>query len=140
MGAPWKSSDRVPNAPLREAFLSSPMTASEVCFAVGWRRDKTGRNDTHADTTLLMRTLGLSTTLNRARKSGEIYRSTYQTVTIVNAQAICAALGVDFDELYEGLLPAQEPAGVCGCGNPMLRPAPRCQFCVEEAELSGVAA
>ena len=135
MGGRWKGPDRVPNGPLREAFLSSHLTASEVCAAMGWYRDRPGTKPrtNHVDTTRLMRTLGLHTSM----KDGS--RGWYHTLSEERARALCRVLGADFDELYADHLPAQAAAGVCGCGNPMLWPAPRCVMCEAEAEL-GMAA
>jgi hypothetical protein len=141
MGAPWKG-ERVPNAPLRDAFLASGLTVSEVCRRLGWVRSDASSKG--AETSRLKRGLGIEGTsasrFNRSRGYRPV--SLVSTVEIGRAHAICEAIGVDFDELYAGLLPAQEVAGRCSsCGNPLLWPAVLCGFCeAEQAERFGVAA
>jgi hypothetical protein len=125
--------DRIPNAPMREAFVASRMTSSELARELGWQ-SPSGKYDT----TMVMRTLGLHNSRNVL--NGKVYTSANRTMDIDNARLMCRALGVDFDELYDGLLPEQEAAGECKlCYSPMLEPDPEdmCGFCRWEIESFG---
>lgn len=125
--------DRLPNAPLRELFVASSLTASEVAWRCGWGREGRG-----ADTTKLRRLLGLTDTKTIA--NGRIYRSFDVTVSIGNAKLLCQALEVDFDELYAEHDFEEEVAGECKlCGSPMLEPDPEdtCGLCWWEIEQFG---
>lgn len=130
-GAPWKGPDRVANGPVRDAFLASRLSATEVCHALGWYRKGSAR---HTDVTLLCRVLGLKPSCNRD-SSGRVRHYAYVTISVENAKLICGALGVEFDSLYEELPASRALGGVCGCGERMLRPAPRCGFCELEQGL-----
>ncbi len=134
MGNVWRSSERVPNWPVREAFERSPMAIGEVCIELGW--GARGR----VDTTRLRRTLGFHPSRNSPRADGVQTRTFTATIPIVNAKAICDVLGEDFDELYDGLMPAQQTAGECEtCGEELLHRDPEgiCGWCREEIALFG---
>ncbi len=121
---------KVPNAPLREAFLASGMTRSEVCERLGWlcTRPNGGLD---ADSSRLARVLGL-------RMVGAEYRD---TVYLAVAAKIAEALGMDFDDAYEAYIPAVRPrGGLCvECGIALLRPVSdrTCGFCRDELVLFG---
>ncbi len=110
------------------------MGIGEVCIRLGWGdRGK-------VDTTRLRRALGCHASRNKARADGVQSRTFTSTIPIVNAKAICAVLGEDFDELYDGLMPAQKPAGECEtCGEELLHRDPEgiCGWCREEVALFG---
>lgn len=139
MNSRWATPDmrppRVPNAPLREAFLASGLTPTEVCRRLGWERRTVSRDRIYAgvDTTLLLRTLGLRRWVGRPGA-----KASYQvTVALERAQHITAALGLDFDELYPDLTMAvvEEPAGTCEeCGLDLLWPAQLCGFCLSPVD------
>ncbi|MDQ3091261.1 MAG: hypothetical protein M3R46_06275 [Actinomycetota bacterium] len=65
----------VPNAPLREAFLRSGLTAHEVCVGADLYVKRASRPKRTADTTHLERTLGLKATYGRAGAT-PTYRTT----------------------------------------------------------------
>lgn len=119
----------IPNAPVREAYLAAGVSACEVCVLLGWRKEDTSR---------LHRKLGLLPYQQSKRCGG---RKGIQTLVDREAAAsICAVLGVDFDELYEGYTLAETPAAVCEtCDAPMRQPDPEgiCGLCREEVELFG---
>jgi hypothetical protein len=52
--------DEVPVAPIRDAFLRSGLSASEVARRVGWMRTRRTRRSPVADATRVRRTLGLA--------------------------------------------------------------------------------
>lgn len=108
------------------------MGIGEVCIELGW--GARGR----VDTTRLRRALGFHASRNKARADGVQTRTFTATIPIVHARAICDVLGESFDELYEGLMPSQEPAGECEtCGEQLLSPAARCGFCEAEIAMFG---
>ena len=77
----------VPVAPLREAFLASGLTQSDVARRLGWfRHDRPGR----PDVTRFARAIGLKPHLNGSHEWA--YR---QTTTYDRAVEIAAALGFD---------------------------------------------
>jgi len=78
-------SDRVNVVRLRDAFLHSGLTASEVCHRLGWLC----KGDTAADTSRLTRALGLAEHQGRGRS----YRA--QRISVERAALICRALNVD---------------------------------------------
>lgn len=126
-------SNRVPNEPLREAMKESGLSYTGVCVRLGWFRP-----NRKADTTRLMRHLGISPSRRQNRKTGQVYISCVDTISLANARGICHALGVDFDEVYPDI-PQNQIAGQCvECGNPMLWPVPErmCGFCLEEREMA----
>jgi hypothetical protein len=129
----WMTADRVTNAPLREAFLASPMTLSDVCHRLGWvRSDGSSKG---AETSRLKRGLGIEATKNRMKETGHVSETFVATIEIVKAKAICDVLGVDFDELYPDLPTTRARGGRCvSCGESLLRPVAdqTCGFCIEE--------
>lgn len=136
MGAPWTSPERIPNAPVREAYIASGKTPSEICQHLGLY-DASRRRPHHPDTTGLSRMLGLQHSRSRATKDGAVCITRCSTISITNAKLICDALDVDFDSLYPDLPSADPEGGVCECGERMLYPAPRCGFCQAELEQFG---
>lgn len=138
-GISWEG--RLPNQPLREALLAAlddGMTLSEVCYKMGWTRP--GTNGRTAETAGLKRCLGIEATRYKNRQSGAPHATYVSTVKIERAKGIAAALGLDIDELYDGLLPEELPAALCRtCDSPMLRPDPEgtCGFCQAEVALFG---
>lgn len=142
-GIRWEG--RIPNAPLREALLaalSDDLTLSDVCYRMGWvrlgpRRDPGSRT---GETAGLKRCLGIEPTRSRNRQTGSRDVTYVQTVEIDKAIAICKAINIDIDELYEGKMPAERVAGLCDeCDAPMLKLAPDglCGLCAEELALFG---
>lgn len=129
---------RVPVAPLREAFLASPMGLSEVCHGLGWARADGSKR---GETSRLSRALGLDPSQNVNRNTGKVYRSLQVTIDRPRALAICSVLDVDFDELYADWLPAQRPRGgrCVMCGERMLsaNSTHTCGFCLDEIEHFG---
>jgi hypothetical protein len=87
-------SDRVPVAPLREAFVSSKLTSSELCYRLGWvrldRRFSPPRE--YADTQRLRRALGLAPNWNA---SAHAFVSVATRIGYDNATRIAEAIGVD---------------------------------------------
>lgn len=84
--------DNVPVAPLREAFLRSPLSRTELALALGWEHN--GR----PDGTRVERALGLVPTPVSPKDGGG--SNIRQSVKYKTAVAICRALGlapVDFD-------------------------------------------
>ncbi len=125
------SREMVPNAPLREALVRSPLRLATICRRMGI--------DVRSNTTRIRRILGLDAYRSKSKKGD--YRTIRQTrLSIVNAQRIAEALEVDFDELYAEYLPSQDPACLCKlCLAPMLEPDPEdlCLMCREEIDLFG---
>jgi len=80
--------DRIPNAPLREAFLESGLTLSEVCYRLGWTRMQNAR--VIADVSPLKRALGLQPWTNG---QGRSYTS--RLVGTEKAARILRALDLD---------------------------------------------
>jgi hypothetical protein len=124
-----RSGVRIPVDPVKQAYLDSDLTASEVCRRLGWVSDAPGY--VCGKTSNLARMLGLASSRNVIR--GKTYVNTNTTILQSHAQEICAVLDVDFDELYDGLLPEVKPRGgkCVTCGEWMLRPDPygMCGFC-----------
>lgn len=91
--------DLVPNAPLREAFLRSEMTASDVCRAIGWVRtcQRRGRRtlQTSGQTSRLKRALGLASSWHNRPYGRRRYESTQSHLSYGTAVSIALALGVD---------------------------------------------
>ena len=127
-----KARDRVPVAPLREAFLVSGLSASTVAVRLG---------RTLRDSSLVNRSLGIA-----PRKTSDGVRYYASDIGPDQAKAICDVIGRDFDELYPVIPSEPLRGGVCQCGEHLARPAPggKCGFCVEEAkmqaEMQGAAA
>lgn len=127
----WSRATLIPNEPLRTAYLAyherTGVTAVDVCIRLGW--------DTK-DTSRLKRRLGLmSQQYSRSRR-----HAVQDVVDKSTAVAVCAAIGVDFDELYADLLPEEEPAGLCRyCSWELLEPDEEdtCGFCKWELEQFG---
>jgi hypothetical protein len=83
--------DWVPVAPLREAFLRSGVTATEVARVFGWLRSRKGRRGHRyvvADSTRVLRTLGLASYWSK----GGVYVRTY--VGEERAAELARAIGV----------------------------------------------
>lgn len=123
---------RVPNRPLREAFVASRTPVVDVCWWLEitryWPTKENGV--LVADVCKLSRMLGLSD----AWRDGERFR--VSTVRAEFAQRLCALIDADFHELYPEV--AQESAGMCstpGCGEPLyeLRDG-FCGWCSSERE------
>lgn len=74
---------KIPNAPLREAFLASGLSASEVARRVGWSKDG------WVDASRVRRTLGL--TDDRGVKG---YRSRRAMIAAETAANLAEAIGV----------------------------------------------
>lgn len=128
--------DRVPVAPLRDAYLASSLTLTEVCVSLGWFRESPSKGGPY--TSQLARALGLRATKNVNHNTGVVYCSTQLTISKARALAICEALDVDFDVLYEGKLPSQKARGgrCVTCGELLARPvrSQMCGFCLAESE------
>lgn len=140
---PYKlSQERVSNEPLREAFLRSGKTPSDVAYAMGWLYK--GGPNRGADTTGVQRALGLSpsTTVYKGKRTKHFNR----TISLEGAKAISRALHLDFDELYEGFIPPQQvdpEAGLCEtCDEQLVQPVEDqlCGWCREVQTLEPVAA
>jgi hypothetical protein len=121
---------RVPNEPLREAFLASGLSAVEVCYRMGCFCDMraNGRHRARSvpDTKRLRRVLGLE-----RHRTGSGRPMFVATLDEAFGLALADALGVDFDALYG----VQSGAGVCAdCGEPLYFDAERCGFCESERE------
>ncbi len=127
----WKTGTvRVANAPLREAFLRSGLTAGQVAVRMGMLHSKSGSGDG----TRLQRSLGLKPSTDSAG-----YTSTCSTISTERAVALCNVLGADFDDLYppETRLPPQTGVASCAdCGTSLLVPVADhlCGLCREERE------
>jgi hypothetical protein len=80
------ASDRVPVAPLREAFLASGLTLSQVCYRLGWTCPH-GRYVV-ADTSRLQRSLGM-------RALSQPGRYTNHHIGYEHATRIARAIGVE---------------------------------------------
>lgn len=78
---------KVPNAPLREAFLSSPFTASDVARELGWQ------NGRSFDSSRVRRTLGITVDTSIDRY-GNLRRSYRTMVDIELVEQIAYAIGV----------------------------------------------
>jgi hypothetical protein len=78
--------ERVPVAPLREAFLASGLTASEVCYRIGWLR-----GNRRGDTARLQSVLGL----RQFTKNTKGCRATAKRINYPNAVLIARALDLD---------------------------------------------
>ena len=66
--------DRVPVAPLRDAYLASSLTLTEVCVSLGWFRESPSKGGPY--TSQLARALGLRATKNVNHNTGVVYCST----------------------------------------------------------------
>lgn len=117
-------------------MLASPLTYTEICYRLGWTRAGRG-----ASTDLLVRLLGIQSTQTKKRIKGEIVNctSTQSTIDIDRAITIADAIHIDFDELYEGLLPDQPTSGeeCILCAADLLRHADDglCGLCREEQNM-----
>jgi hypothetical protein len=123
---------RVPNAPLREAWLARCGQAADVCWWLGITRHwPTTDGIEVADVGKLKRSLGLQD----AMRNGERFR--VQTIKADLAMAICSRIGVDYDDLYSA--DEQAVTGTCACGEQLVGDDDACGFCHEERAL-GIAA
>jgi hypothetical protein len=93
------ASDRVPLAPLQEAFAQSGLSATALATRLGWMRDKCGKlrvdgtygpSRTIGDNRQVMRKLGL-----RDHVSGDRRRFRATTIEYGDALAVCRALNLD---------------------------------------------
>lgn len=116
---------RVPNEPLRDAFLNSNLSAIEVCKRLEWWRPRKAHGKHRARQTLntnrLVRSLGLKPNYYQ---TGERFLAV--SLSAVDAERLCDVLGVDFAVLYPE---PQVPAGWCACGEPLYIVAEACGFC-----------
>lgn len=99
-----RPSDRVPVAPLTEAFLASGLPLAEVCRRLG-RSTRT--------TTNLKRALGLAPCWNR---TAQTHTTWARRIGYDHAVSIAAALGVDPVEL-DDMLESYAADPVCTCGS-----------------------
>lgn len=93
-----ESAERVPVAPLREAFLRSGMSAKGLAVRLGWTRVGRLNGSSHrkgviGDATRVRTALGLKQCVKR--RGVKVYRSTQTTVPYDTALAICRALDAD---------------------------------------------
>lgn len=101
---------RVPNEPLRNAFLNSGLSASEVCRRLGWMHTR-GDGWARGDTSKLLRMLGIERNAT--------------TMSVGDAEQLRRVMAADY-----------QPR-VCGCGETITAGA-LCGWCAEER--AGVAA
>lgn len=121
---------RIPNAPLREAFLASGMTADQVCRELDWFDERVTRT-AKPEITRLTRSLGL------APGGGQKPGTRQQLIGIEKARRIAEAMNVDLSLLYpDELAPAGTPCAECG--EPMWEATAEgiCGWCIEERDLN----
>ena len=124
-----KGREYIDNAPLREAFLASGHSASDVADRTGILDGRKGSaRKGKPDVSRLRRLLGLA----RWHSKGEL--GVQVRISVENARRIAAALEVEVEDLYPEL--AAKGCGKCceRCGEDLLRPAPLCGWCIAEAE------
>lgn len=128
--------NRISNIPLREPFLNSPLSTSEIARQLGVISSTTGKMETSG----LQRMLGLRMSPG-SRHKGKVYSSTItETIDVEIAKSLCRILGEDFDALYADEFPVQAAAAHCKtCGNPMLKRhrSRECGLCLLEREELG---
>jgi hypothetical protein len=132
-----RGSNRVPVEPLRKAYEASGLKPSVVCRRMGWVR-KTPDGVKPAKTSSLKRMLGITAGVSIYEPTGKRYVSRQTTIDRDRAKALCRAIGVDFFEVYDGIVAPQKPrGGSCSeCGERLARPVDHglCGWCLEERE------
>ena len=86
---PDATENRVPNDQIREAFLRSGLSASEVAIRCGWY---IGGNQTEGDSTKVRRALGIAPSISVTKY--DRYRRTQMTVSEADAVLILRAIDV----------------------------------------------
>lgn len=83
---------RVPNEPLRNAFLNSGLSASEVCRRLGWMHTR-GDGWMRGDTSKLLRMLGIDPTHTGAGVQKRAYRT---MVSAEDAEFLRRVMAADY--------------------------------------------
>lgn len=118
---------RIPNGPLREAFIATGRTAGEVAAELGWFDDRKSRT---TDTSRVSRALGTKVTGSGIRQ---------QSISVDMARQIAAVLDADLSLLYPDEFPSDGTQCV-ECGESLWwATGDTCGFCVEE-RARGIAA